>query len=115
MSVDVQVVVRDGAVLEDDVIDYPQRAITGVLVLQHRREAVGVAANLAPPEVGCEAHAAPVERRQVGGIQRADDVVSHKPVGGDDRDLRTASDKMLCGRQRRLTAVIVEDEHAMPR
>ena len=65
--------------------------ITGVFVSQHRDEAVAAAVNLAQPVVGCESHAGAVEGGKVRGIQRADEIVSHESVGGDDLDVRAAA------------------------
>src|SRR5262249_16306768 len=114
LEFEVHVVVGDGAVFDDDLVDDAMHQVAGVLVAQPGHEPVRVVANLVQPVVGGELHAEAVEGGEVGGVEGADDVVSHESVGGDDLDLRAVRGEAFCGGQCLVAAVIVENEYARP-
>ena len=114
-QVEVQLVVRQRAVLDDDVVDVPLDLEVGVVAAQPRHEPLPVGVG-GPRRAGAERHGDVVlgERAQVRRRVHAADQRAEHPLRRDELDHGAAAGQQLGGVEGRLGTVVVVDEDASP-
>jgi hypothetical protein len=103
-ELEIQLIVGNGAVFDDHLVDDPLDRLPDGLVAEYRDEPVGAATDVLEPVVGSEADAGTVEGLQIRRVQGADHLLAHHPIRGDELHLRPGGGEALRGPQRLVAA-----------
>ena len=115
LQLEVEVGVRRGAVIDHDLVDVAGRTVRAVVAADLDAEPTVSAAHGEHPLVEGDPGVGLVERPGVRDVVHAADLDAEHALGRDDLERRAGTGDHLGRRQRRVGAVVVEEQHVAAR